>query len=119
MKDNGQTRTVTFARHADAALEGRVHCLEIIEGQQPGHCFIVPARGATIGRMPPADMVLADSEVSRSHCRLVLENDILIVTDLGSTNGTFIDGVRISIPTQLAIGAVLQVGLYMFQYRLA
>src|SRR5579862_3006167 len=104
MNDDGQTRIVTFARHGDVVVDERAHCLDVIEGLEPGHCFLVTARGATIGRTPPADILLADSEVSRSHCRLTLESGILIVTDLNSTNGTFIDGVRISIPTQLPVG---------------
>jgi len=109
--EDGQTRVMTFARSANFTLEDRAHCLELIEGHDAGHRFIVGPAGVSIGRTAPADIVLADSEVSRSHCRLSLENDnILTVTDLNSTNGTFIDGVRISHPTAMPVGAVLRVG---------
>jgi serine phosphatase RsbU (regulator of sigma subunit) len=108
--DDGQTRIMTFARSADFTLESRAHCLELIEGHDSGHRFIVGPAGATIGRTAPADIVLADSEVSRNHCRLALDGDVLMVTDLGSTNGTFIDGTRISVPTPLPVGAILRVG---------
>jgi serine phosphatase RsbU (regulator of sigma subunit) len=108
--DEGQTRVVTFARNADFALERRAHCLELIEGLDTGQRFVVSAPGVSIGRTLPADIVLADSEVSRTHCRLVLENDTLTVTDLNSTNGTFIDGVRISTPTMMPVGAILRIG---------
>ena len=108
--DDGQTRIMTFARSADFTLEDRAHCLELIEGHESGHRFIVGAAGANIGRTAPADIVLADSEVSRAHCRLTLENDILTVTDLNSTNGTFVDGTRVSGPTPIPVGAILRLG---------
>ena len=108
--EEGQTQIVTFARHADFLPDDRVHCLELIEGFDFGHRFVVPAQGATIGRSPPADIVLADSEVSRAHCRLHHESGLLIVTDLNSTNGTYIDGVRITAPTALLVGAILKLG---------
>ena len=108
--DEGQTRIMTFARSADFTLEDRAHCLELIEGHDLGHRYIVGTAGASVGRTAPADIVLADSEVSRAHCRLTLENGALIVTDLNSTNGTFIDGVRISNPTPIPVGAILRVG---------
>jgi serine phosphatase RsbU (regulator of sigma subunit) len=108
--DEGQTQIVTSASNADFALEQLAHCLELIEGPNAGHRFVVSAPGASIGRTSPADIVLADSEVSRTHCRLALENETLTVTDLNSTNGTFIDGVRISSPTLVPVGAILRIG---------
>jgi serine phosphatase RsbU (regulator of sigma subunit) len=108
--DEGKTQVVTFARSAEFALETRAHCLELIEGHETGRRYIVTAPGASIGRQPPADIVLADSEVSRAHCRLSLENGVLTVTDLNSTNGTFIDGTRIQEPTPMPVGALLRVG---------
>ncbi|HKD47100.1 MAG TPA: SpoIIE family protein phosphatase [Rhizomicrobium sp.] len=108
--DEGQTQIVTFARHADFALEERVHCLEMIEGFDFGRLFLLGPQGASIGRSPPADIVLADSEVSRSHCSLALENGVMTVTDLNSTNGTFVDGARVVEPTPVPVGAILRVG---------
>jgi serine phosphatase RsbU (regulator of sigma subunit) len=108
--EEGQTQVVTFARNTDFALEGRAHCLELIEGLDSGHRFVVHAPGVNIGRTAPADIVLADSEISRTHCRLVLENDVLTVTDLNSTNGTFIDGIRATGPTLVPVGAILRIG---------
>ena len=48
--------------------------------------------GLRIGRAPPADIVLTDKQVSRSHCLVELADGGLRVSDLNSTNGTFIDG---------------------------
>ena len=48
--DDGQTRIMTFARSADFTLEDRAHCLELIEGHDSGHRFILGPAGASIGR---------------------------------------------------------------------
>ena len=99
---------------AQAAAEGEfqseVHCLELEDGELAQESFVVDARGAKIGRTAPADIVLAHKSVSREHCTIGLANDELFVTDLNSTNGTFIDGERIRRTTVLPVGSVLQVG---------
>lgn len=52
------------------------------------------SRGVVLGRGSDADVVLEDASVSRRHARLDLSPTVT-VTDLGSTNGTFVDGVRV------------------------
>jgi pSer/pThr/pTyr-binding forkhead associated (FHA) protein len=49
-------------------------------------------RVLTIGRKPPADIVVADADVSKMHARIRPDGDRLYVSDLGSTNGTSVDG---------------------------
>jgi pSer/pThr/pTyr-binding forkhead associated (FHA) protein len=70
-------------------------------------------RELTIGRKPPADIVVADGEVSGKHARLRPSGDGVLVCDLGSTNGSRIgDGAKLA-PNQevpLARGAQLHVG---------
>jgi pSer/pThr/pTyr-binding forkhead associated (FHA) protein len=70
-------------------------------------------RELTIGRKPPADLVVADGEVSSKHARLRPEGDTVLVCDLGSTNGTSIDGGARLSPQQevpLAPGQKLVIG---------
>jgi serine phosphatase RsbU (regulator of sigma subunit) len=110
MMDEGQTQVVTFARAMDSAPDARLHCLELIDGIDPGRRYIIGLQGASIGRVAPADIVFADFEVSRAHCRFVLVDNSLTVIDLNSTNGTFVDGIRIKQPTLVPVGAVLRVG---------
>lgn len=88
----------------------RVHYLEVIDGLDVGRRFTVGPQGLTIGRVPPADIVLSDSEVSRAHCKVVLLGEELIVSDLKSTNGTFLDGALLSAPRLAPVGSVLRVG---------
>lgn len=90
--------------------ESDVHCLEIEEGELPEEVIIIGATGVKIGRTAPADIVLPHKSVSREHCIIGIANDELLVTDLNSTNGTFIDDVRISRATILPVGSVLRVG---------
>jgi hypothetical protein len=64
----------------------------------------VPATGApiSIGRAPECGLVLKDSRASRRHARLTTRDGVLILTDLGSTNGTRVNGHRVS---EVVLGA--------------
>ena len=52
---------------------------------------MTPGRVRTLGRGPRADFVLDAALVSRIHCRLVIADGQLVVENLGSTNGTFVN----------------------------
>ena len=90
--------------------ENEVHCLEIEEGELPEEVIVINSAGMKIGRTAPADIVLPHRSVSREHCIIGIANDELLVTDLNSTNGTFIDEVRINRATILPVGSILRVG---------
>ncbi|MBV9735376.1 MAG: SpoIIE family protein phosphatase [Acidisphaera sp.] len=79
----------------------------------------IPITGTplTIGRVPPCDIVFPESAVSRMHCRVALVDGHVTVTDLNSTNGTFIDGERIAGSAVLQHGAVLQVATQVLTYE--
>jgi len=49
-----------------------------------------------IGRGPQCDLVLRDESISRNHARLVVHGDTIMVCDLGSSNGTYIEGIAIT-----------------------
>jgi serine phosphatase RsbU (regulator of sigma subunit) len=104
-------RTTFIARPAGAEpAHVRSHCVELLNGPDAGRRVSVPAEGLVIGRTPPAALVLPDPDVSRAHCRLTRVAGGLMVTDLESTNGAFIDGARITGSAMLPIGGVLRVG---------
>lgn len=77
----------------------------VIEVREPNRAARrVPASGAPIhiGRSPECELVLRDSRASRRHARLTARNGVLVLTDLGSTNGTRVNGHRI---TEVVLGA--------------
>jgi hypothetical protein len=77
----------------------------VIEVREPGRGpRRVPVAGGpiSIGRAPECELVLKDSRVSRRHARLQARNGVLVLTDLGSTNGTRVNGNRV---TELVLGA--------------
>jgi hypothetical protein len=76
-----------------------------LEIREPGRgSRRVPMAGTPIriGRAPECEIVLKDSHVSRRHARLAPRDGVLILTDLGSTNGTRVNGHRV---TEVVLGA--------------
>ncbi len=63
-----------------------------------------------VGRGLDSDLVITDALASRRHAELRLDGTQLTVTDLGSSNGTFLDGARISAPMVLGPGSALRIG---------
>lgn len=77
-------------------LEG-VHgfALVVERGPQAGMTFVLPTGSTTVGRHPESDIFLDDVTVSRHHCRFMWEVNDLVVEDSGSTNGTYLNGMRV------------------------
>ncbi len=115
--DSERTHFIAADRPAAAGREERFHCLEMIDGLDVGRRHPIPLAGLTLGRTAPADIVLADSEVSRAHCRILVLGEDVVVTDLESTNGVFVDGVRIARSAALPVGAILQIGRQRFKHE--
>lgn len=74
--------------------------------------FSIPLQsGATVlGRAADADIVIRSPKVSRSHARIVVGADRCVLEDLGSTNGTWVNGERVTSPRELAHGDRIRVG---------
>lgn len=87
-----------------------VHCLEIEAGDLPEELIIIDSSSLKVGRTAPADIVISHRSVSREHCIIGLANDELLVSDLNSTNGTYVDDVRVARATILPVGSVLRLG---------
>lgn len=66
--------------------------------------------GDVIGRDAACAVVIDDEEISRRHARLLAKGEGLAIEDLGSANGTFVNGDRISSPTELRGGDSVAVG---------
>jgi len=91
------------------ALKGRYRLI-IKQGPVPGKVFEIAKQVITIGRDVKSDFVVNDAEVSRSHTRLTVQSDGCLVEDLASTNGSFVNGQRITTGKMIRTGDVLGLG---------
>src|SRR5688572_867505 len=92
------------------------YVLEVLDGDRAGDVLPVADRTIRIGRKPGNDMVLADEKTSGVHAEVVLEGDRHVLRDLGSTNGTFLDGKRVS-EIVLTPGDVVTIGRLRVKFR--
>jgi len=70
-----------------------------------------------LGRSSETDVVLDDPYASEFHMRLVSSDEGIMLHDLGSTNGTYVNGRRVTAPTQLRRGDTIQVGKTVMEVR--
>ena len=82
--------------------------LKVTSGPGAGQSLAVD-RELVIGR-ENADLAIADAELSRRHAVVRPRGDAIEVEDLGSVNGTFVDGRRIHVATQLSAGTTVRMG---------
>ena len=79
-------------------------------GPNPGETFELEKESITMGRDVTNDVVLADPEVSRQHARINRTPGGYVLEDLGSTNGTFVNGERLVAPRVLNPGDLVGLG---------
>jgi hypothetical protein len=79
-------------------------------GPTPGAAFTLEGDQITIGRDSTNEIVINDAEVSRRHARLTFQGGKYVLEDLGSTNGTFVNGQRLAGPRVLKPGEVVSFG---------
>ncbi len=91
--------------------------LVTIKGPNPGQRFALTGDSLLIGRQEDAAIVLESLAVSRQHARILCHGGEYFVEDVGSSNGTFVNGRRINGPTRLTEGDALQIGPYVLNLR--
>ncbi|MBK8902928.1 MAG: FHA domain-containing protein [Anaerolineaceae bacterium] len=85
--------------------------LTVRKGPKVGETFLLETFSLTVGRDPVSDVVLNDPEVSRQHARFSRTDSGYQVQDLGSTNGTFVNGLRLEAePADLQPGYTVSMG---------
>ncbi len=94
---HGDTMVFTVPRPSAPAAR-----LRIIGREGDEHVHVFDGSGLTIGRAADNDLVLADSRVSRHHARIAGRRGTLVYADLGSTNGSRVNGVQVG---ELVLGA--------------
>jgi two-component system, cell cycle response regulator len=82
--------------------------LKILTGLEAGRTYIVSGHQTLIGRSTQCDLSIDNEELSRRHCRVFRSGDTFVVEDLGSRNGTLIDGAVISFAVPLREGTIIR-----------
>ncbi|MGN6273637.1 MAG: FHA domain-containing protein FhaB/FipA [Protaetiibacter sp.] len=91
--------------------------LVITSGPKEGMEIELPTEQLTIGRSSESGLVIRDDYTSTHHARLMLWNDEWVIQDLDSTNGTFLDGSRVTLPTPVPLGSTVTIGTTSFELR--
>ncbi|MEN0110291.1 MAG: EAL domain-containing protein [Planctomycetota bacterium] len=103
------TPAETAATAAAWMLNGQV------SDEEPMRSFAVDASPFTVGRRPDQKLSLDSPTVSGRHAEIRVEHDGLVVIDLGSTNGTFVNGERVSGECPLGHGDLVQFAQVVFR----
>jgi pSer/pThr/pTyr-binding forkhead associated (FHA) protein len=112
-----QPATEPVARAEPAATAATPKRLVITSGPREGVEIDLPAEQLTIGRSSESGLVIRDDYTSTHHARLMLWDENWVIQDLDSTNGTFLDGTRVTLPTAVPPGTPVTIGTTTFELR--
>lgn len=88
---------------------GKRLSLAIINGNDAGNVYRIEKPRVTIGRSG-ADLTINDTEASRLHAMIEVRDSVIRLEDLKSTNGTLVDGEKLTVPVELANQSEFQIG---------
>ena len=119
--DTLEERTIAFQQPEgvppESAAGDPVHLLLLLDENAPPKRYPLHSLPVIVGRTSPADLVLEGPTVSRRHCRMELADGELRLSDLASTNGTFVNGTRLTEAIPLEDGDTISVGEYRLRYH--
>ena len=88
-----------------------IYQLVMRKGPKPGEIISLATATAVLGRDPACEVYINDAEISRNHAKLTRSEAGYLIQDLGSTNGTFVDGRRLrGEPVLLTSGQTVIIG---------
>ncbi|WP_405218766.1 FHA domain-containing protein [Agrococcus sp. Ld7] len=102
---------------APKAASGQARRIVVTSGPKSGLELELPETGLTIGRSSGSGLQIKDDYTSNAHAKIARWRDQWVVQDLGSTNGTFVEGKRISESTAVQVGTSVRIGTTTFELR--
>jgi len=106
----GLLRNAGAPKEGDSAGQARAGVLVVERGPEAGRRIPLDRAELTVGRQADNPLVFADTRLSRRHARFERRGAALLVTDLGSANGTAVNGARLVAPRALRPGDVIDLG---------
>lgn len=93
-------------------------CLIIIRGTPQGHRFFLTQPEMILGRDPAADISVADQSISRKHAKLTKSGGKISISDLGSSNGTFVNDKKVEPGTTVVLAKedMVKVGNFILKF---
>jgi hypothetical protein len=111
----GPRRRESALPNLRAGVEPRLEVVAAM-GHQPGSSFDVGA-GAMMGRSDGADINVNDPFASSAHARIFPRGDYLYLEDMGSTNGTYLNGRQVRTAERLKVADTIRIGDTEYRYQ--
>ncbi|WP_051273138.1 FHA domain-containing protein [Desulfotruncus alcoholivorax] len=117
VKDLRGTGQVVEVRRGQKIYQGQCYLkVEHAPGDSGLAGSVLPLGAETrMGRNPKSEIVLSEKVISNNHARIYFDQGQYWLEDLGSTNGTFLNGLPLSEPAVLANGDRIKIGDYIFR----
>jgi transcriptional regulator with GAF, ATPase, and Fis domain len=116
MSERGPQTTLIGIVERPDAIQLRSYAVEVVAGPDLGRVFHGKKRSVLIGTHPSSDLALTDPHVSRLHARIDIDEAEYLLSDLGSTNGTRLGGVRVRIAC-LEDDSTIELGATRLRFR--
>ncbi len=97
--------------------EGAAAELIVLTGESETDRVRIRPQGHVVGRSVDADIQISDPYSSEFHARVGIQDGQVVVHDLGSTNGTYVNGRRVTSPTSVSRGDTVQIGKTILEVR--
>lgn len=104
---------------AEPVPVSRAATLTCLTGLDVGRIFPLAEAHTDLGRGGTVEVRLRDRAVSRLHARIVRENSVFTLLDVGSPNGVYVNGKRVEAPTPLSDGDVIELGHSLLRFQAA
>jgi hypothetical protein len=111
----GPRRRESHVAEARAGAQPRLEVVAAL-GHEPGVAWDVAA-GATLGRGDSADILVDDPFASSAHARIFPRGDFMYIEDMGSTNGTYLNGRQVHAAERLNVSDLIRIGDSEYRYQ--